>query len=205
MFCHGAGLRPGRLQGIAASFSVCGPDTPLPEERDPRAHNARPAARPRPRARSGGAHSTWMSCCVMFCHVPLPWRPFLHCVSFPPRSRPPVRGADPVLPALRARLRPGPRARRAQGALRPCVSPGFFRAGAKRKAAAPRMPPPSSLIVACFLSSQILVGNYFRFTEQIVSLDRHTLLLLRHARTCSGHPFPPQRWLRGRCPEQVRA
>ena len=134
MFCHGAGLRPGRLQGIAASFSVCGPDTPLPEERSPRAHNARPAAHPR--ARSGGAVPSTVD--VMFCHVPLPWRPFLHCVSFPPRSRPPGRGADPDSRVSRARLRPGPGARfaparfahliaRARGRRRTHVSRRFLR------------------------------------------------------------------------------
>ena len=31
------------------------------------------------------------------------------------------------------------------------------------------------------------------------------LVPFRHARTCSGHPFPPPQWPRWRCPEQVRA
>ena len=42
------------------------PDAPLPEERSPRAHNARPAARARPPARCGGAVPSTLD--VMFCH-----------------------------------------------------------------------------------------------------------------------------------------
>ena len=47
MFCHGAGLRPGRLRrsggrshGIAAFFPFLAPDAPLPEEYASPAHNA---------------------------------------------------------------------------------------------------------------------------------------------------------------------
>ena len=52
------------------SCSVMGrsavPDAPPPEERSPRAHNARPAARARPPARGGRAVPLpWMSCFVM--------------------------------------------------------------------------------------------------------------------------------------------
>ena len=174
MFCHGAGLRPGRLQGIAASLSVRGPDAPLPEERSPRAHNARPAARPRPRARDGGAVPSTvdvMLCHVLSCSAALAAFPSLRFVPFALPSSGPGRGPCFARSACAPARGPG-RARRAQGALRPSVSPGFFPAGAKREAAAPRLPPPSSLIVACFFSSQTLVGNYFRFTEQTVFFDR---------------------------------
>ena len=65
MFCHEGPVRCHEM-----SCSVMGrpavPDAPPPEERSPRAHNARPAARARPPARGGGAVPLpWMSCFVM--------------------------------------------------------------------------------------------------------------------------------------------
>ena len=204
MFCHGAGLRPGRLQGIAASLSVRGPDAPLPEERSPRAHNARPAARPAPACAGRRGRPLHRGCHVLSCSAALAAFPSLHFVPSALPSSGPGRGPCFARSACAPARVPG-RARRAQGALRPSVSPGFFPAGAKREAATPRLPPPSSLIVACFFSSQTLVGNYFRLTEQTVFFDRHTLLLLRHARTCSGHLPRSHRCGGNGCPEQVRA
>ncbi len=82
----------------------------------------------------------------MKCHVPLPWRPFLHRVSLPPRSRRPGRARGPCFAhiayaparasgrAFRAgavRAPDCPRASRMQDTLLPSVPSGFFRAGAK--------------------------------------------------------------------------
>ena len=78
----------------------------------------------------------------MFCHVPLPWRPFLHSVSLPPAwpgrgpclariARPPARAPGRAFRAGAVRAPDCPCASRMQDTLLPSVPSGFFRAGAK--------------------------------------------------------------------------
>ena len=114
MFCHGAGLSPGRLrrsggrsQGIAASFPSMVPDAPLPEARSSPAHNAR--------AFRGGARAP---ACARRRPGPLPECHGMSCFVMGPASVPAVcAGPAVVREALqlpfgsRSRTRPLPEER----------------------------------------------------------------------------------------------
>ena len=181
MFCHGAVSAPLVCKALQPPCRSAVPDAPSPEEHSSRAHNARPPARA-PACAGGGAVPSTVD--VMKCHVPLPWRPFLHRVSLPPRSRRPGRARGPCFAhiayaparasgrafragAVRA---PGcPRASRMQDTLLPSVSSGFFRAGAKAGNRAPRDAASFAPIAAYFPSSQASIQIYFSIPERIVS------------------------------------
>ena len=198
MFCHGAGLRSGRLrrsrgrlQGIAASFPSMAPDAPLPGARPSRAHNARPSAPTRPRARGGGRDPCRS---VMECHDVSCFVMFRPCggLSSPAfrHFRVPARragSADPVSRVTRARPRARPGGRfaparfarliaRARGGRRAHVSPRFLRVffaparnGRKRPRTCRFLPAP---IIAYFTGSQASFGIYFKISERIVSFDQ---------------------------------
>ena len=130
-----------------------GPGRPLPEARAPPAHNARARfAAARVRARGGGravrcgAGRLRNGSCMSF--LPRP---------FPPRSRPPGRGADPV-----SRVSPA----------RPCARPGGrcapARQGRRRPHGCRFLLPHHSI----FFYQSSIDGNYFFIAERTASFDR---------------------------------